>query len=92
MKQEEEAFWRRLYMAMGEELELGPPPLTIQLEEAGWWVPWGPSVEPAQEGPPLSPLGPGPMEVDSAKQVPEDSGVAEDAMGEQAETLLSQAE
>ena len=77
---------------MGEELELGPPPLTIQLEEAGWRVLWGPAVEPAQEGPPLSPLGPGPIEVDSAKQVPEDGGVAEDAMGEQAESLLSRVE
>ena len=38
-EEEEEALWRGLDVAMGEELELGPPPLTIQLEKAGPWVP-----------------------------------------------------
>ena len=50
-------------MATGEELEMGPPPPTIQLEEAGWWILWGLAVEPVEEGLPLLPLGPGPMEV-----------------------------
>ena len=69
-EEEEEAFWRRLDLEMGEELELGPPPLNVQLEEAGWWVPWGPELQPAQEGPPMSPLGLELMEVDGAKQAP----------------------
>ena len=56
-------------------------PLTIQLEEAGQRVPWGLVVEPAQEGPPLLPLGPGPMEVDGAEQAPEDGAMVEDAVG-----------
>ena len=66
----------------GEELELGPPPPTIQLEEAGQWNPWGPEVEPAQESPPLLLLGLGLMEMDGAKQVPEDGAMAEDATRE----------
>ena len=80
-KEQEEAFWHGLDMVTGEELEMEPPPSTIQLEEAGWWVLWGPAVELAQEGPPLSPLGPGPMEVDGAEQVPEDGAAMEDASG-----------
>ena len=83
MKEKEEAFWHGLDVAMGEELELGPAPLTIQLEEVGQQVAWWPAVELAQEGPPLSPLGPVPMEVDGAKQVPKDGAMAEDAAGEQ---------
>ena len=67
---------------MGEELEMGPPLPTVQLEGAGRWVPWGPAVEPAQEGPPLPPLGPGPMKVDGTEQVPKDGAVVEDAAGE----------
>ena len=67
---------------MGEELEMGPSPPTIQLEEVGWRVPWGPAVELAQEGPPLSPLGPGPMEVDGTEQVPEDVATVEDTAEE----------
>ena len=39
------------------------------MEEAGWQIPWMLAVEPAEEGSPLAPLRPGPMEVDSAKQV-----------------------
>ena len=37
-REEEEALLCGLDVAMGEELELGPPPPTIQLEELGWWV------------------------------------------------------
>ena len=40
------------------------------------------SQEPAQEGSPLPPLGPGPMEVDGAKQAPGDG----DAVGEAADS------
>ena len=32
---EEKAFWHGWDMAMGEELEIGPPPPSIQLEEEG---------------------------------------------------------
>ena len=74
---QEETFWCGWDVVMGEELEMGPPPPTIQLEEAGQWVPWGPAVELAKEGPPLSPLGLGPMEVDGAKQAPEDGAMVE---------------
>ena len=73
---------------MGEELELGPPPPRIQLEEAGWWIPWGPLVEPAEEGSPLPPLGPGPVEVDGAKQVPEDGAMVGEAVDEETDSLL----
>ena len=67
---------------MGVELEMGLPPPSVQLEEAGRWVPWGAVVELAQEGPPLSPLGPGPMEVDGAQQVLEDGAAVDDATEE----------
>ena len=53
MTAQEDAFWYGLDVEMGEELELGPPPLTVQLEEVAWQIPWGPVVEPAQEGRPL---------------------------------------
>ena len=57
---------------------------------SGQWVPWGPELELAQEGPPLSPLGPGPMAVDGAEQVLEDGAmVEEDASGEQVNSSLS---
>ena len=45
-------------------------------------------MEPAQEGPPLSPLGPRPMEVDGTEQVPEDGAVLEDATEELADYFL----
>ena len=84
MKEEEEAFWRGLDVEMGEELELGPPPLNIQPEEAGWWAPWGLELDPTQEGLPLSPIGPWPIMVDSTKQAPEDGAmVEEDTIREQ---------
>ena len=65
---EEEHFWKGQDVAMGEDLELGCPPPRVQLEEVGWQIPWMPVVEPAKEGSPLVPLGPGPMEVDGAEQ------------------------
>ena len=88
-KKEQEAFWCGLYVVMGEELELGPPCSYVQLEEVVRRVPWGPAVEPAQDGPPLSPLGLGPMEVDGAKHEPEDGTTAEDATGQQEDSLPS---
>ena len=60
---------------MREELELGPPPPNNQLEEAGWRVPWGLELQPVQGGPPLSPFGPDPIEVDGTSQVPEDGAM-----------------
>ena len=47
---------------------LGPPPPGIRLWEAGRRLPWMMVQEPAREGSPLPPLGPGPMDVDSAEQ------------------------
>ena len=85
---QEENFWWGWDVAMGEELEMGPPPPTIQLEEVGQRVPWGPAVELAEEGPPLLPLGPGPMEVDGAKQVPEDGATVEEATDKETDSLL----
>ena len=76
-------------MAMGEELEMGPPSPTVQLEEAGRRIPWGLAVEPAEEGLPLLPLEPGPIEVDGPKQAPEDGSTAEDAAGEQVDSFPS---
>ena len=73
---------------MGEELEMGPPPPSIQLEEASQQVPWGLVVEPAEEGPPLSPLGLGPMEVDGAKQALEDGAMVEEATDEETNSSL----
>ena len=58
---QEENFWQGRDMAMGEELELGYLPRTVQLEEAEQQIPWGPVVEPAEEGLPLPPLGLGAM-------------------------------
>ena len=50
----------------------------------------GLELELAQESLPLSPLGPGPMEVNGAKQVLEDGApMEEDAVGEQVSSLLS---
>ena len=89
MKEEEKAFWRGLDVVTGEELELGQPPPNVQLEEAGRRVPWGPAPELVQEGPPLLHLGPGPMEVDGAKQELEDGAPVEDTMGEQVNTSPS---
>ena len=38
LDKEEMAFWHGLDPEMGEELELGGPPLDIQLEDVGWRV------------------------------------------------------
>ena len=45
-------------------------------------------VEPAKEGSPLSPLGPGAMEVDGAEQVPEDGAVVGEATDEKTDSSL----
>ena len=39
LKEQEEDFWCGWDVAMGEELELEPPLLTVQLEEAGQRIP-----------------------------------------------------
>ena len=88
---EEENFWWGRDMMMGEELKLGPPPPRVQLEEAGQQIPWGPVEEPAKEGLPLPPLGPGPMEVDGAEQVPADGAMAGEAVDEETDSLLAHA-
>ena len=64
---------------MGRDLGLERPPSGVQLEEAGWQIPWMLAVEPVEEGSPLAPLGPGPMEVDSAEQVLGDGAPAGEA-------------
>ena len=64
---EEKKFWKGKNMAMGGDLGLGRPPPGVQLEEVGQRIPWMPESEPAEEGSPLPPLGPGPIEVDGAK-------------------------
>ena len=90
MEEQEGAFWRGLDLETGEELELGVPLPVVQLEEVGWWVWWGPAAEPAAEGPPLSHLGPGLMEVDGTKQAQEDGAMVEnDAIAEQVDSFLS---
>ena len=67
---------------MQVELEVGPPPPNIQLEEVGQWVLWVLELEPAPEGTPLLPLWVELMEVDGTKQAQEDGAtVEEDAMG-----------
>ena len=54
----------------------------------GWQVPWGPAEEQAKEGPPLSPLGPGPIEVDGAEQALEDGAVVGEATDEETDSSL----
>ena len=79
---EERKFWKGQNVATGGDLGLGHPPPGVQLEEAGWWIPWILELEPAEEGSPLPPIGPGPMEVDGTKQAPGDR----DASGEAADS------
>ena len=69
---EEERFWWGQDVATGADLELGCFPPRVQLEEVGQWIPWMLAVELAKEDSPLAPLGPGPMEMDGAKQALED--------------------
>ena len=88
---EEENFWRGQDLMMGEELEVGPPPPRVQLEEVGRWVPWGLVVEPAEEGSPLAPLGPGPMELDGAEQVPDDGAMAGEAADKETDSSMAHA-
>ena len=87
-KEQEEDFSQGWDLMMGKELEPGRPPLRVQLEEVGQQVSWGQAVEPANEGSPLAPLGAGPIEVDSAEQVPEDGTVAEEAADKETDSLL----
>ena len=54
---EEEAFWCRLDLKMGEELQLGVLPPDIWIGDVGRWVWWGPEPVLVQEGPPLQALG-----------------------------------
>ena len=62
---EDKKFWKGQNIATGGDLGLGHPSPGVQLEEAGQRIPWMPALELAEEGSPLPPLGPGPMEVDS---------------------------
>ena len=87
-KVQEEDFWCGWDMVMGEEFELGPPPPTIQLEEAGQQILWGSVVEPAKEGSPLLPPRLGLMEVDGAEQAPKDGAMAEEAVDKEADSSL----
>ena len=78
-------------METGEELELGPPPLNIKLEEAGQQVLWGPVIEPVEEGSSLAPLGPRPMEVDGTEQALGDVTAAGEATDKETNSLLAHA-
>ena len=86
---EEERFWWGQDVAMGADLELGCPPPRVQLEEVGWWITWMLVVEPAEEGSPLAPLGPGPMEVDSTEQALEGGAPVGEAVDEETDSLLA---
>ena len=72
---EEKKFWRDQDMATGRDLGLGCPPNRVGLKEVGPRIPWMPEVEPAKEGSPLAPLGPGAMEVNGAEQAPGDGAM-----------------
>ena len=74
---------------MGGDLELGRPHPRVGLEEVGWWIPWGPAVELAEEGSPLVPLGPGPIEVDGAAQAPEGGTAVGEANDEKTDSSLA---
>ena len=72
-------FWKGRDVATGEDLEMGCPPPGVQLEKAGRQIPWMPEVELAEEGSPLAPVGPGPMEVDGTEQAPGDGATVGEA-------------
>ena len=88
LKEQVEDFWCGWDVAMGKELETGPPSLMVQLEKAGWQILSGLVVEPTKEGPPLSPPGPGPIEVDGADQVLEDGATVEEAVDKETDSSL----
>ena len=88
---EEGRFWWGQDVAMEADLELGHLPPRVQLEEAEWQIPWVPAEELAKEGSPLSALGPGPLEVDGAEQVPEDGATAGEATDEETNSSLAHA-
>ena len=48
-------------------------------------------MEPAEEGSPLAPLGPGPMEVDDAEQALEDGAAAGKAADKETDSSLAHA-
>ena len=48
----------------------------------------GQAVEPVEEGPPLSPLGPGLMEVDGTKQAPKDGAMVGEAADKETDSSL----
>ena len=50
-----------------------------------------PEVEPAEEGSPLAPLGPGPMEVDGAKQALRGGVTVGEADNKETDSLLAHA-
>ena len=87
-KEQEKDFWCGQDLMIEEELELGHPHPRVQLEEAGEQIPWGLAVKPAEEGPPLLPLGLGPMQVDGAEQVPEDGAMVEEAADKETDCSL----
>ena len=87
---EEKFFCQGQHVATGGDLGLGRPPPTVQLEEVGQQIPWMLAAEPAEEGSPLAPLGPGPMEVDGTEQVPGDGATAGEAVdSEETDSLLA---
>ena len=47
---EEEAFWLRLDLGTGEDLELGVPLPDLWIEDMGQWLWWGPEPVLAQGG------------------------------------------
>ena len=85
---QEEGFWHGWDVVMREELEMGHPPPSTQLEEVGQWVPWRLLVELAEVGPPLSPLGPGLMEVDGTEQALEDGATVGQAADKETNSSL----
>ena len=88
---EDKDFWWGRDLMMGEELELGPPPHRVQLEDVRRPIPWGLVVEPAKEGSALVPLGPWPMEVDGAEQAPEDNAMVGEAADKETNSSLAHA-
>ena len=89
LQREEENFWWRQDVVMEEDLGLGCPPPRVQLGEVGWQIPWMLAVELAEEGSPLAPLGPGPMEVDGAEQALEDGATVGEAVDGETNSSLA---